>query len=346
MIKKLIVENFKSIKQLNLELAPLTIFVGPNGSGKSSILEAVALMSQSFGRSCFFDGRKGSLVEIEDVEALFVKGDTRQWLSLGFEMELKKEEILEIYTGLSEDLEHPQIKAEPKRRSFVKQIKVVLTRQKNNDVVKRARLRYLYRVRLKPCEESLHFYDINGVKIVRYVKIPYYKGANRLPFNLLKTFNPRSLKGVTEYAWSTRALIHKLMDEFDVIIINESPLVHLFFLKVNGKGKIVAYLAKKDKPDIVVRGGVGPNAGHTVEFNDKKIGVRMVPSGFVYEKARLLIGAGVLVDPKVFLNEVKTLKVEDRTGLDYRCAIIENKHIEMDRKNSHLKVLRWTSSLR
>ncbi len=104
-----------------------------------------------------------------------------------------------------------------------------------------------------------------------------------------------------------------------------------------GKGKIVAYLAKKDKPDIVVRGGVGPNAGHTVEFNDKKIGVRMVPSGFVYEKARLLIGAGVLVDPKVFLNEVKTLKVEDRTGLDYRCAIIENKHIEMDRKNSHLK---------
>jgi len=104
-----------------------------------------------------------------------------------------------------------------------------------------------------------------------------------------------------------------------------------------GKGKIVAYLAKKDRPDVVVRGGVGPNAGHTVEFNGRKIGVRMVPSGFVYEKAKLLIGAGVLVDPKVFLREIDNLNIKDRTKLDFRCAIIENKHIEMDRKSSHLK---------
>ena len=41
------IENFKCIKSLEVELAPLTIFVGPNGSGKSSILEALALMSQS-----------------------------------------------------------------------------------------------------------------------------------------------------------------------------------------------------------------------------------------------------------------------------------------------------------
>ena len=166
MIKKLIVENFKSIKRLNLELAPLTIFVGPNGSGKSSILEALALMSQSFDKLSIFDGKKGPLVNIEDNEALFLKGDTRQWLSLGFEIELKDEEIREIDSGLLEDLEHPRIKAEPKRRKFVEQIRGALTRQKNNNVVKRAKLRYLYRVRLNPSQESLHFYDINGIKIV------------------------------------------------------------------------------------------------------------------------------------------------------------------------------------
>jgi hypothetical protein len=36
------------------------------------------------------------------------------------------------------------------------------------------------------------------------------------------------------------------------------------FFGDEGKGKIAAYLAIKDKPDICVRGGNGPNAGHTV----------------------------------------------------------------------------------
>lgn len=35
-----------------------------------------------------------------------------------------------------------------------------------------------------------------------------------------------------------------------------------------GKGKIIAYLARKDNAAIAVRGGVGPNAGHT--FSDRK----------------------------------------------------------------------------
>ena len=62
-----------------------------------------------------------------------------------------------------------------------------------------------------------------------------------------------------------------------------------------GKGKIVAYLANSDRPSIIVRGGVGPNAGHTVEIHGQKFGVRMLPSGFVYRDARLFIGAGVLM---------------------------------------------------
>ena len=103
-----------------------------------------------------------------------------------------------------------------------------------------------------------------------------------------------------------------------------------------GKGKIVAHVAHRDEPSIIARGGVGPNAGHTVEKNGKKYGVRMVPSGFVYPKARLLIGAGVLVDPRVFQREVEMLKVSGRIGVDKRCSIIEEKHIEKDKGDKHL----------
>ena len=109
------------------------------------------------------------------------------------------------------------------------------------------------------------------------------------------------------------------------------------FFGDEGKGKIIAYLAKHDKPSVVARGGVGPNAGHTVEVEGKKYGLRMVPSGFVYESARLLIGAGVLVDPEVFKREVSSFGLKGRIGVDWRCGIIEKKHIEEDKSDAYLK---------
>ncbi|MCD6456605.1 MAG: adenylosuccinate synthetase [Methanophagales archaeon] len=109
------------------------------------------------------------------------------------------------------------------------------------------------------------------------------------------------------------------------------------FFGDEGKGKIIAYLAKHDKPSVVARGGVGPNAGHTVEVEGKKYGLRMVPSGFVYESARLLVGAGVLVDPEVFKREVSSFGLKGRIGVDWRCGIIEKKHIEEDKSDAYLK---------
>lgn len=108
------------------------------------------------------------------------------------------------------------------------------------------------------------------------------------------------------------------------------------FFGDEGKGKIIAYLAMKDKPKINARGGVGPNAGHTVNHMNKSYFLRMVPSGFIYEKSRLLIGPGVLVNPKVFLEEVKLTKTEKRIGLDRQCAIIEEKHIQQELQSKHL----------
>ncbi|MDI6820333.1 MAG: adenylosuccinate synthetase [Candidatus Hodarchaeaceae archaeon] len=104
-----------------------------------------------------------------------------------------------------------------------------------------------------------------------------------------------------------------------------------------GKGKIVAYLALHDRPKIVARAGVGPNAGHTVIFRGKKFGLRQVPSGFVHEGARMLIGPGVLVNPEVVLEEIEETGVGDRLGIDRRCAVIEAQHIEQDRTSEHLK---------
>jgi adenylosuccinate synthase len=106
-----------------------------------------------------------------------------------------------------------------------------------------------------------------------------------------------------------------------------------------GKGKIISYLCEKDNPSIVARGGVGPNAGHSVEVNGEKYGIRMIPTGFPNKSSKLAIGAGVLVDPEVLLKEIEMLDkfdIKNRLIVDKNCGIIEEKHKEMDKSNSHL----------
>ena len=108
------------------------------------------------------------------------------------------------------------------------------------------------------------------------------------------------------------------------------------FFGDEGKGKLIAHLALADKPSVIARGGAGPNAGHTVEHLGKTYSLRMIPSGFVYEKARLLIGPGVLVNPKVLFDEIAKTGCEGRVGVDPQCAIIEERHIKEETESSHL----------
>src|SRR5947209_7072196 len=103
------------------------------------------------------------------------------------------------------------------------------------------------------------------------------------------------------------------------------------------KSKIVAYLANKENPVIAVRGGVGPNAGHTFCYEGKTYKVRMLPSAALNSTTQLLVGAGVLVDPDILLNEIKTFGVFDRTLIDSQCGVIEKEHIERDIAGFHLK---------
>jgi len=98
-----------------------------------------------------------------------------------------------------------------------------------------------------------------------------------------------------------------------------------------GKGKIIGYLATADNPPLIVRAGVGPNAGHTIYKEGKKYGLRMIPCGFVNEKSRLAIGAGVLVDPARFLDEVTMTDTSGRIFVDSRCAVITDEHKKTDK---------------
>jgi adenylosuccinate synthase len=102
------------------------------------------------------------------------------------------------------------------------------------------------------------------------------------------------------------------------------------FFGDEGKGKIISYLAQKDKPAIVVRGGAGPNAGHTIQDDSKKYKVRMLPSGFLNKDAKLMIGPGVVINPDVLHKEIAEFGVAKRTFVDFNCGIIEKIHIETD----------------
>ena len=104
-----------------------------------------------------------------------------------------------------------------------------------------------------------------------------------------------------------------------------------------GKGKVIAYLAKKDNYSIAVRGGVGPNAGHTFVDEGKMYKVRMLPSAALNRSTRLLIGPGVLINPEILLKEIETFNASDRTFVDTQCGIIDQKHIEKDNLEDHLK---------
>jgi adenylosuccinate synthase len=69
-----------------------------------------------------------------------------------------------------------------------------------------------------------------------------------------------------------------------------------------GKGKIVDVLAPEY--DVVARFQGGPNAGHTLVFDDKKIVLHTVPSGIFHERPRNIIGNGVVIDPVTLQKEL------------------------------------------
>jgi adenylosuccinate synthase len=88
-----------------------------------------------------------------------------------------------------------------------------------------------------------------------------------------------------------------------------------------GKGKIVDVLSERF--DIVVRFQGGSNAGHTVVIGDVTHKFRIIPTGAVRGKS-VVIGNGVVVDPKVLLQEIVSLK---NAGVDVDLLISNRAHL-------------------
>jgi len=72
-----------------------------------------------------------------------------------------------------------------------------------------------------------------------------------------------------------------------------------------GKGKIVDALSPVY--DIIARFQGGPNAGHSLEFNNVKHVLHLIPSGIFHPEKLNIIGNGVVIDPAVFKKEIEEL---------------------------------------
>jgi adenylosuccinate synthase len=73
-----------------------------------------------------------------------------------------------------------------------------------------------------------------------------------------------------------------------------------------GKGKVVDVLTPEY--DVISRFQGGPNAGHTLEFNNIKHVLHTIPSGIFRDNKINIIGNGVVIDPIVFQKEIESLK--------------------------------------
>jgi len=73
-----------------------------------------------------------------------------------------------------------------------------------------------------------------------------------------------------------------------------------------GKGKVTDFLA--EKAHMVVRYQGGNNAGHTVVVEDREFKLHLIPSGILYADKYCIIGNGTVIDPKVLLEELKSLR--------------------------------------
>lgn len=104
------------------------------------------------------------------------------------------------------------------------------------------------------------------------------------------------------------------------------------FFGDEGKGKIIDFLSKD--ADISVRCSGGNNAGHTINVDGKKFAFHLIPSGILNKNTKAVIGNGVVVDPKVLIEELNNLK---ENGIDTSNFYISDKaqiifpyHIKMD----------------
>lgn len=94
-----------------------------------------------------------------------------------------------------------------------------------------------------------------------------------------------------------------------------------------GKGKIVDLLSSDS--DLIIRYQGGANAGHTIKTGGKETILHLIPSGILHPDSRCVIGNGVVLDPEIFLKEVRALKEKGVDVSPARLAISKKAHLIM-----------------
>ena len=98
-----------------------------------------------------------------------------------------------------------------------------------------------------------------------------------------------------------------------------------------GKGKITDFFAGES--DYVVRFHGGNNAGHTVIVEGNTFKLHLIPSGIIYGGPMSIIGNGVVVDPRVLLEEIEYIEskgIDPKLMVSDRAHVIMPYHIELD----------------
>lgn len=101
-----------------------------------------------------------------------------------------------------------------------------------------------------------------------------------------------------------------------------------------GKGRFVDLLAAE--ADYVARFNGGDNAGHTVHVGTKTFKLHLIPSGIIHPHTIGVIGNGVVINPKIFLDEIRTLIDSDidvspkRLHLSFAAHLITPSHLALD----------------
>ena len=106
-----------------------------------------------------------------------------------------------------------------------------------------------------------------------------------------------------------------------------------------GKGKIIDYLS--ENADASIRCTGGNNAGHTINVNGKKYAFHLIPSGILNAGTKAIIGNGVVIDPRVLLEEIDALKADnypvDNLYISDKAHVIMPYHIMMDKLQEELR---------
>lgn len=90
-----------------------------------------------------------------------------------------------------------------------------------------------------------------------------------------------------------------------------------------GKGKIVDVLSPKY--DLIARFQGGPNAGHTLEFDNQKYVLNTIPSGIFNQDTMNLIGNGVVIDPIILKRELDNLRKSGHDPVAAKKLVIARK---------------------